>query len=118
MFYDPDDSYGLVNPGISFPVNYSSVNIEGFNKGEAFIFAESCTPKRRSVTSSSPLFSIDNTLDGDDQALGLDITYPLSVGRQSGLRYDPTKDKTIAYMPFNQSFSAETALQVIDESQY
>lgn len=118
MFYDPDDSYGLVNPGISFPVNYSSVNIEGYNKGEAFIFAESCTPKRRSVTSSSPLFSIDNTLDGDDQALGLDITYPLSVGRQDGLSYDTTKDKTIAYMPFNQSFQTDTGLQGIDESQF
>jgi hypothetical protein len=118
MFYDPDDSYGVAEPGISFPVNYSSVNIEGFNRAESFIFVESCTPKRRSVTSSSPLFSIDNTLDGDDQALGLEITYPLSVGRQSGLAYDPNKDKTIAYMPFNQAFSTETVEQGIDESQY
>jgi hypothetical protein len=118
MFYDPGETYGLAEPGISFPVNYSSVNIEGYNKGEAFIFVESCTPKRESVTSSSPLFSIDNTLDGDDQALGLDITYPLSVGRESGLNYDVNKDKTIAYMPFNQSFSTTTAEQGIDESQF
>jgi hypothetical protein len=116
-YYDPAITYGGKPVGTYFSINYSTVNFEGWNQGEGYIWAESTTPPKRVVTSDDPVYRIDCLLFGDDQARELEIDYPLSIGR-SGSRYNPSLDRTINTIPFDPSNAADTAAQGVPSALY
>lgn len=117
-YYDPAITYGTIPVGTSFSINYSTVNFEGWNQGEGYIWVESTTPSRAELQSDDPVYNIDCLLFGDDQALGLDVKYPLSAGRVGNRGYDASLDRTINTIPFRPSNTADTVAQGVSSDLY
>lgn len=111
-------TYGLSPVGTYLPVNYSTINFEGWNQGTGYVWVEAATPSRRIITGSQPVYGIDCLLDGNDQAENLRIQYPLSAGATGQPTYNARLDRSIAYLPFNPFYEPETEAQGIPEEQY
>lgn len=118
MYYNPLNNYGGNPVGRYLPSNYGTVNFEGWNQGTGYLFVESTTMKRQDVASQTPDFLVNCQVDGSTQARNLRVSYPLSIGKIGNPDYDPSLDYTIAYIPFNPEFYAETEAQGIPADQF
>jgi hypothetical protein len=117
-FYDSTLSYGTLQVGTFLSLNYSTINFEGWNKGTGYVWMESTTPSRSIIIGREPVYGVDCQLDGNDQALGLRVNYPLSAGKVGQPTYNPRLDRSIAYLPFNPFYEPETEDQAIPREQY
>lgn len=117
-YYDPTITYGGLVVGQYLSVNYSTINFEGWNQGLGYVWLESTTPSRRLILGPDPIYGLDCQLDGNDQALDLQVKYPLSAGKTGLLGYNARLDRSIAYLPFNPFYEPETVAQGVPSEQY
>jgi hypothetical protein len=117
-YYDPAITYGGLVVGQYLSINYSTVNFEGWNQGTGYVWLESSTPERRLIVGPDPVYGIDCELDGNDQALNLQVRYPVSAGKTGTPNYNARLDRSIAYIPFNPFYEPETAAQGVLPDQY
>jgi hypothetical protein len=117
-FYDSTETYGLLPVGIYTPLNYSTINFEGWNNGTGYVWMEATTPPRGNILGPDAVYGIDCELDGNPQAINLRVQYPTSAGQSGRPSYDIRQDSSIAYMPFNSLLETPTRRQGISESQF